>query len=70
MTLQQLKQGIEECSPEERFFLAAYLKHLGRVDDPAYQAELARLNKEIDTGRKFSLEQVRRLHDVLKSQGL
>jgi len=50
--------------------LEAYLKHLGRKDDPAYQAELSRLNGEIDAGKKFSLEQVQRMHETLKAEGL
>ncbi len=55
---------------EDRLLLAAYLKHLSRLEDPAYQAELTRLNEEIDAGRKFTLEQVQRLHDQLQGQGL
>ena len=38
----------ENLTPEEPVFLAAFLKHLARVDDPAYQEELARLNGEIE----------------------
>ena len=60
----------ESLGAEERVFLAAYLRHLARVDDPAYQAELTRLNEEIDTGKKFTLDQVERLHETLKAQGL
>jgi len=50
--------------------LAAYLKHLGRENDPAYQAELSRLNQEIDEGKKISFKQAKRLHEELKAQGL
>jgi hypothetical protein len=70
MTVEQIKQGIEQSSPEERQYLAAFLKHLARKDDPAYQSELTALNKEFDSGKKFSLEQVKRLHETLKSEGL
>ena len=55
---------------DQRVFLAAYLKHLGRKNDPAYQAELGRLNREIDEGKKISFEQAKRLHQELKAQGL
>ncbi len=70
MTVAEIKTGIEHSTPEERLYLAAFLKHLDRKDDPAYQAELTRLNGEIDEGRKFSLDQVKRLHDTLKAEGL
>jgi len=70
MTLEELKNGIEQCTAEERVYLMAFLKHLGRRDNPAHQAELARLNQEIDDGRKFSLEQVKRVHESLQSEGL
>jgi len=70
MTVAEIKTGIEHSTPEERLYLAAFLKHFYRKDNPAYQAELARLNGEIDDGRKFSLDQAKRLHDTLKAEGL
>lgn len=70
MSLVELKHTAEALSSEERVFLAAYLKHLARVDDPAYQAELSRLNQEIDDGKKFDLHQVKRIHEALKGEGL
>lgn len=70
MTVEQIKEGIEQSSPEERQYLAAFLKHLARKDDPAYHAELTALNKEFDSGKKFSLDQVKRLHEILKAEGL
>ncbi len=66
----ELRSGIEQCSGEERTYLAAFLKHLARKDDPAYRSELTRLNQEIDCGRKFSLAQAKRLHETLKMEGL
>ena len=70
MSVAELKKTAENLTPEERIFLAAYLKHLARVDDPAYQEELSRLNGEIDAGKKFSLSQVVRMHEALKAEGL
>jgi hypothetical protein len=70
MTIADIKTGIEQSSPEERAYLAALLKHLGRKDDPAYKSELTRLNNEIDNGKKFSHDQVTRLHETLKAEGL
>ena len=70
MSTADLKRAAESLSLEDRVFMAAYLKHLGRVDDRAYQDELTRLNAEIDAGRKLSLEQVRRLHKALEDEGM
>lgn len=60
MNVEQIKTEIEHSTPEERLYLTAFLKHLARKDDPTYQSELAELNKEIDSGKKFSLEQLKR----------
>jgi hypothetical protein len=70
MTVMEIKSGIEQSSTEERAYLAAFLKHLARKDDPAYRSELTRLNQEIDRGKKFSLAQAKRLHETLKAEGL
>ena len=70
MSVTELKKTVENLTAEERVFLAAYLKHLSRVDDPAYQAELTRLNEEISTGKKFTLPQVLRMHEALRVEGL
>jgi hypothetical protein len=70
MSTADLKKTADSLNDEERVFLAAYLKHLSRADSPAYQAELTRLDAEIDAGKKFSLEQVQRMHGALKAEGL
>jgi hypothetical protein len=70
MSATELLRTAESLTSEERQYLAACLKHLMRANDPAYQAELARLNQEIDAGRRFTLDQVRRLHDALRAEGL
>jgi hypothetical protein len=70
MTVEELKSGIEQSTPAERLYLAALLKHLNRTDDPAYQSELARLNQEIDDGKRFSLNKAKRLHETLEAEGL
>ncbi len=70
MTVAEIKSGIEQSTLEERAYLAAFLKHLARKDDPAYQSELTRLNEEIDSGKKISLAQAKQLHETLKAEGL
>jgi len=70
MSATELIETANSLRADQRIFLAAYLKHLGRKNDPAYQVELARLNREIDDGKKISFEQAKRLHQELKAQGL
>ena len=70
MSSTDLIETANSLTANQRVFLAAYLKHLGRKNDPAYQSELRRLNQEIDDGKKISFEQARRLHRKLKAQGL
>jgi hypothetical protein len=70
MSTLELKRTADGLNTEERVFLAAYLKHLERVNDPAYQAELTRLNQEIESGKKFTLAQVDHLNETLKAEGL
>ena len=70
MSSAELMQTADRLTGEERVFLAAYLKHLARVEDPRYQAELSRLDREVDVGKKYSLDQVQRMHDALLAEGL
>ncbi|MBM3883753.1 MAG: hypothetical protein FJ387_29280 [Verrucomicrobia bacterium] len=70
MSTAELKRTAESLNAEERVFLAACLKHLARVDDPAYRAELTRLNDELDAGKRFTLAQVQRMHEALQAEGL
>ena len=70
MTVTEIQSGIEQSSAQDRAYLAAFLKHLARRDDPAYRSDLTRLNEEIDRGKKFSLAQAKRLHETLQVEGL
>lgn len=70
MTVAKLKRTVDAMRPGERAFVAAYLKHLARVDDPAHQAKRGQRLRRMDAGRKVSLDQVRRLHRALEAEGL
>jgi hypothetical protein len=54
----------------EKKLLRPFRKHLARKDDSAYRSELTRLNAEIDSGKKISLDQAKQLHETLKAEGL
>jgi hypothetical protein len=70
MSSAELIETADSLTADQRIFLAAYLKHLGRKNDRAYQAELSRLNREIEDGKRISFKQAKRLHQQLKAQGL
>ena len=70
MSKAELMETARDLSEDDRLFLAAYLKHLTRVQTPAYRKEVTRLNDEFSQGKVFSMEQVQRLHDELAKEGL
>lgn len=70
MAIAELKQELEKTSPEDRLFLSAYLQHLIRQDDPAYQADLGRRIAEMKSGQAYSQAQLDRLLDNLEAEGL
>lgn len=70
MSVAELKKMVDQTTPEERLFLQAYLDHLARRDDPANAEDLFRRMKEIDSGKKVTLAQARKLHQALLKQGL
>jgi hypothetical protein len=61
---------IDRMSEDERFFAAAYLRHLAQVDDPVYQNVLAERLDRMELGKKVGLEQLRRVHEALEGEGL
>jgi hypothetical protein len=64
-----IKANIDQMTDEQRFFAAAYLQHLAQENDPAFQVTLAERLKRMDGGHKVTLEQTRRVHDVLEAEG-
>lgn len=69
MSLQEIKVAAAALSEEERLWLAAYLRHLSRVNSQANAAELSALNKRIDDGHFVTLEQLKRYHAALEAEG-
>ncbi len=69
MSIEQLQREMEHASDAERLELAMYLRHLRRRNDPEHAAELSRRMKEMDEGKRVTLEEVQRRHEALKTQG-
>jgi hypothetical protein len=70
MSKLEIMEAVKSLSNDDRVFLVAYLKHLSRVDTPAYKQKLRELNDEVTQGKSFSLAQVERLHANLEKEGL
>jgi hypothetical protein len=70
MEMHEIKRTIDQLNAEERFFAAAYLKHLSQVDDRSRRLELGERMRRMDAGRTFTHEQAERLHDALSQEGL
>ena len=60
MVFAEIKPQIEQLAPDERLKALAFLKHLLRAENPAYQAELARRNAELDAGQGVPLSEAKR----------
>jgi hypothetical protein len=65
-----IKSSIDRMTVEERFFAAAYLRHLAQERDPAYRNLLNERMKRMDESKKVTLEQAQRIHQALDSEGL
>lgn len=70
MSLAEAKRMVDQMSAEERLFLAAYLHHRLRVDDPANRADLEERMRQVEAGNKVTLERAWELHKALETEGL
>jgi hypothetical protein len=59
--LVELKRGAENLSPDEREELAAHLKLLRLMDNPAWKKEMSRRMREMDAGKKVTQQQFERM---------
>jgi len=70
MSHSQLIEFVDRSSPEDRLFLHAYLEHVARASDPEYGRDLDRRLEAMRAGNEVRLEDARKLHEALVSQGL
>lgn len=70
MSVQELKHSVAELTPEERFDLAVFLQHLSQKDDPEHQRALDQANGRISSGKKVSLEELRKIVSVMDEKDL
>ena len=58
MSVVELQKKIGRLSPRERRSVAKFVTYLERRESPARKRDLARINREMDTGRKYTQAQV------------
>jgi hypothetical protein len=70
MSRDQLIEFVDRSSAEDRLFLRAYLEHLARASCPEGGRDLDRRLEAMRAGDEVRLEDARKLHEALASQGL
>ncbi len=70
VSLAEIKAAIEGLTDEERIFLASYLRRRIDENSPARRAELAAIRDEMEQGRRFTFDQLKKRHEELLSEGL
>ncbi|HSI11110.1 MAG TPA: hypothetical protein VK961_03660 [Chthoniobacter sp.] len=70
MSHAELIEIVNRSSPEDRIFLSAYLEHLARNADAENGRDLDRRLDAMRAGNEVGLDEVRKLHETLASQGL
>ena len=60
MIFAEIKPQIEQLPHEELLKTMAYLKHLLRAENPAYQRELAQRHADIEGGQGVNLTEAKR----------
>ena len=70
MSLTEIKQTIRAMTEEERFLAAAFLRTLARESDPDYRRSMAERCDRIANGTKSTLDQAKKMHAALESEGL
>ena len=69
MSLFELKEHAATLSARERLELAVYLDELDSRDEESFQRTAAQRMREMDTGRKVTMEQVEADHAHLSNKG-
>jgi len=69
MSVSELKQAVDQLTPDERLELAAYIRWQTQKDNPAWQAELGQRLDRLIAGHGHSAEALQQLHDKLSAEG-
>lgn len=61
MSHAELMSLVDRSTEEERLFLAAYLRHVARKDDPEHLKKLSESHQKIENGEKINLLELKNL---------
>jgi hypothetical protein len=67
MSVAEIKQAVENLSPEERLELAEYLRWRAAKDDPEWQAEIGRRLDRCSSGQGHAAQELLQLHEKLSN---
>ncbi len=68
MSIAELKQAVDNLTPEDRQELAEYLQWRTRRDDPLWQAEIGRRLDRCLAGQGHSAEELHQIHEQLSAE--
>jgi hypothetical protein len=68
MSVGEIKEQVAVLSREELLDLSAFIAHLTRQNDLEWQADIDRTMAEMDAGKKFTKEDILRMHNELLAQ--
>lgn len=68
-TVQEVEEALRHMTVPDRNRVKAYLLHLGRADEPAYKAEVARRLERMAAGQGVSQDKIESLHTDLARRG-
>ena len=69
MSVAEITSAIDRLSPEERVEVSVYLRRRFCEDTPERRQELAEIADEMEAGRKYSLEDLKKIHEELLAKG-
>jgi hypothetical protein len=69
MSVTEITSAIDRLSPEERAVVVAHLRRRFSEDTPAARRELSQIMGEMDAGKKFSMNDLRRRDAELRKEG-
>ena len=70
MSVQELKRSYDELSKADQILFASLIAADQMVHQGEFAAEISRRHEVMDEGKKWSQEDVVRLHEELKTRGL
>ncbi len=70
MSVAELKRTVDESTPEERLFLAAYLHHKLHPSEANEAADLEERMRLMDAGDKVPFSTIQKLHEDLTKAGV